>query len=80
VPDTNRPFTTQKHVNALAIWFEVDFPSPNRVTRLSTSPFHALTHWKQQVVYLPAQFKIFGGSSLRGSFALRKNPQDTRDI
>lgn len=61
VPDTNRPFTTQKLVNALAIWFEVDFPSTQRVTTLSTSPFYPLTHWKQQLVYLPTPMRVQGG-------------------
>ena len=71
------------------MWFEVDFPLPqgkpdsDRIV-LSTSPMCPFTHWKHQLLYFQGedhqQYSVPVGETVTGSLALRKNPEDIRDI
>ncbi|TNV80195.1 hypothetical protein FGO68_gene6675 [Halteria grandinella] len=84
------------YLNAMMMWFDVQFPNAIDTTDerpldeersrqqivLSTSPYCERTHWKQQIMYLsdPEIIYVKENSKIRGSFALRKNPSDERDI
>lgn len=66
------------------IWFEVTFPTEDgEDIVLSTSPEHDFTHWKHQLIYFSREQQknsVFQDDSITGSFAIRKNPRDRRDI
>lgn len=53
------------------------------VLTLSTSPYEDSTHWKQQLLYFQgaeSSVMLSEETQVKGSFALRKNPKDERDI
>ena len=78
--------TYKLHINrkdtahALVGWFEVGFFHCHKPVILSTSPRHNKTHWKQVVFYLDNPVDVNAGDVMEGSFALRKNPEQQREL
>lgn len=72
-------FTRKDFMHALVGWFEVVFSHCHKPITLTTSPRNKTTHWKHTIFYLEASQPIDVGQTLRGSFALRKNPVRPRE-
>mmetsp|Transcript_32626 Transcript_32626/g.56678 ORF Transcript_32626/g.56678 Transcript_32626/m.56678 type:complete len:363 (+) Transcript_32626:1125-2213(+) len=66
-------------LHALVAWFDVQFTHGTKPITLSTSPREQYTHWKQTVFYLDLALPMLNGEELRGSVAVRRNPQSHRD-
>mmetsp|Transcript_29523 Transcript_29523/g.29261 ORF Transcript_29523/g.29261 Transcript_29523/m.29261 type:complete len:182 (+) Transcript_29523:530-1075(+) len=72
--------TKNDYCHALVAWFEVEFNHGSKQIKLSTSPLRKSTHWKQTVFYLNDVLPMMSGEELKGTLAIRKNPQHKRDL
>lgn len=68
------------YLHALVSWFEVEFNHGQQPVKISTSPSRKTTHWKQTVFYLNDVLPANQGEELKGSIAVRRNPDHRRDI
>lgn len=66
------------YCHALVAWFDVEFNHGAKQIKLSTSPHRKSTHWKQTVFYLDDVLPMMTGEELKGTIAIRKNPQHKR--
>lgn len=67
-------------IHALACWFEAGFMKLQSPVILSTGPFTKSTHWGHTIFYLNTPVKVFEGTELQGSIAVRKNETHFRDL
>ncbi|KAL7540134.1 hypothetical protein ACHAWF_006602 [Thalassiosira exigua] len=82
----------ENHINAFAGWFTVDFksrtdevgkthaPKVQTPTHLSTGPEIGVTHWGQQVFYLPSNFPLIQGkdNKVNGRMELVRKKESAR--
>ena len=67
-------FNKNDDLSGIAGWFDVEFSkTPNKI-RFTTSPFNQYTRWKQTIFYLEKNIRVYNGTILKGSFAVRLDP------
>ncbi|MBN3323739.1 ANM6 methyltransferase, partial [Atractosteus spatula] len=67
-------------VNALCVWFSVNFPGEEKPLVLSTSPFKQETHWKQSVLYLDEPIDVMQDTKVEGEITLYPSEESSRHI
>lgn len=67
-------------LNGLVSWFEVGFCHSHKPLILNTSPRLKKTHWKQTIFYLDEGIPVEAGQILSGSFSVRPNQQNNREL
>eukprot|EP00828_Plagiopyla_frontata_P002876 TRINITY_DN1064_c0_g2_i2.p1 TRINITY_DN1064_c0_g2~~TRINITY_DN1064_c0_g2_i2.p1 ORF type:complete len:365 (-),score=65.66 TRINITY_DN1064_c0_g2_i2:66-1160(-) len=73
-------FTKKEFVYALVAWFDVQFTHGSEILTLTTSPYERSTHWAQSVYYLEQFLPIDKDNILQGSFAIKKNQVNEREL
>jgi len=73
-------FTKSDTLHALIGWFDIYFEKLTNKVNFSTSPFTKTTHWKQAVFYTEKDVFVEKGEVLKGSFAVRKNTNNFRQL
>ncbi|KAK9511298.1 hypothetical protein O3M35_005875 [Rhynocoris fuscipes] len=68
------------YVQALVTYFTIEFTKCHKRVWLTTSPEAAYTHWKQTVFYLESYLTAKRGETINGTFTLRPNPRNSRDL
>ncbi|CAB0011341.1 unnamed protein product [Nesidiocoris tenuis] len=68
------------YVQALVTYFTVEFTKCHKRVWLSTSPESPYTHWKQTVFYLESYLTCRRDENINGTFTVRPNPRNTRDL
>ncbi|XP_073986426.1 arginine methyltransferase 1 isoform X2 [Rhodnius prolixus] len=68
------------YVQALVTYFTIEFTKCHKRVWLTTSPESAYTHWKQTVFYLESYLTAKRGEIINGTFTLRPNPRNSRDL
>jgi len=68
------------YVHALIMYFNIEFTKCHKRTGFSTSPDSRYTHWKQTVFYLEDYITAKQGESVTGSFAMKPNDRNNRDL
>uniref|UniRef100_A0A161MQ15 type I protein arginine methyltransferase n=1 Tax=Triatoma infestans TaxID=30076 RepID=A0A161MQ15_TRIIF len=68
------------YVQALVTYFTIEFTKCHKRVWLTTSPEAAYTHWKQTVFYLESYLTAKRGEIINGTFTLRPNPRNSRDL
>lgn len=67
-------------VHALACWFDADFTRLKKKQKLSTSPYKALTHWRQTIFYLGRPIAGTKGNVISGSIAVKRAEENFREL
>eukprot|EP00929_Paragymnodinium_shiwhaense_P009972 TRINITY_DN114433_c0_g1_i1.p1 TRINITY_DN114433_c0_g1~~TRINITY_DN114433_c0_g1_i1.p1 ORF type:complete len:406 (-),score=78.97 TRINITY_DN114433_c0_g1_i1:30-1247(-) len=70
----------QDLLHALVTWFDVSFEACSPPLTMTTAPGKPSTHWKQTVLYFEEALAVYPGEEISGMIAVRKNPQNPRDI
>lgn len=68
------------YCHALVAFFDVEFSKCHKPVAFVTGPSNRPTHWKQTVFYLDQALPMELGESLSGTFALRPNKKNPRDL
>jgi len=68
------------YVHAFVTYFTVEFSKTHKKIGFSTSPEDRYTHWKQTVFYLPESITAKKGEVIRGTFAVKPNQRNQRDL
>ncbi len=73
---------SNNYVHALLAYFTIDFDAPGttKPVHFSTGPFDKYTHWKQTVFYLPNDYLVKTGDTLRGTLTCTPNTHNHRDL
>lgn len=78
------PFTLNlTHTNtlhAVVVFFDIGFTHGKKQYTISTAPWARYTHWKHTVFYLPVPFDVQRGNTLNGSFSVKSNEKNPRDM
>jgi len=67
-------------VHAFTLYFDVEFTKCHNKTYFSTAPDADYTHWKQTTFYLDDGFTVREGEKMTGTFAMKPNPRNPRDL
>lgn len=68
-------------ISAVVGYFDVHFQHGlQKTVSFSTAPWHAQTHWKQTVFFLPKPIKVQKGEKLHGIIDCHKHPKDPRSL
>ncbi|XP_017166411.1 protein arginine N-methyltransferase 8-B isoform X1 [Poecilia reticulata] len=68
------------YVHALVTYFNIEFTKCHKKTGFSTAPDAAYTHWKQTVFYLEDYLTVRRGEEITGSFTMKPNEKNIRDL
>ncbi|XP_039264819.1 protein arginine N-methyltransferase 1-like [Styela clava] len=72
--------TRNDYIQALVSFFNVEFTKCHKRTGFSTAPDAPYTHWKQTVFYMKDQITAYRGEELFGTFTMKPNPRNKRDL
>jgi len=67
-------------LSGFATYFDTIFSQCHREVAFSTSPLHKATHWSQTSFYLRQGFQVSGKDDIIGSFMMKKNGVNFRDL
>lgn len=64
--------------HGMALWFTVDFVTPQGTERLSTGPEAKATHWKQTTILFPQAFSVTQDLTIASQVVLVPNEENPR--
>uniref|UniRef100_A0A3Q2E5M7 type I protein arginine methyltransferase n=1 Tax=Cyprinodon variegatus TaxID=28743 RepID=A0A3Q2E5M7_CYPVA len=68
------------YIHALVTFFKIEFTKCHKKTGFSTAPDAPHTHWKQTVFYLEDYLTVRRGEEITGSFTMKPNEKNIRDL